>query len=92
MNALTWIDGSWVEGNPPLLGPMTHSTWLGSLVFDGARRINGKFPDLDLHCERLISSAKSMGLQSQKSEKRFLTFALKAVLNLIYKMIYISNQ
>ena len=77
MDSVTWIDGSWVEGNPPLLGPMTHSTWLGSLVFDGARRINGKFPDLDLHCERLINSAKSMGLKSQKSEKEIFDLCIE---------------
>ena len=48
MNALTWIDGSWVEGNPPILGPMTQSTWLGSLVFGGsALEIMDKY-DIDL--------------------------------------------
>ena len=52
MDAVTWIDDDWIEGNPPILGPMTQSTWLGSLVFDGARRIDGKYPDLDLHCDR----------------------------------------
>ncbi len=66
-NAWTWIDDKWLPGNPAILGSMTQSTWLGSLVFDGARRINGFFPDLNLHCERLISSAKSMGLKSPKS-------------------------
>ena len=77
MDSITWIDGSWIEGNPPLLGPMTHSTWLGSLVFDGARRINGKFPDLDLHCERLLKSAKSMGLKSQKSAKEIFDLCIE---------------
>ena len=65
----TWIDNKWLPGNPPILGSMTQSTWLGSLVFDGARRINGFFPDLNLHCDRLISSAKFMGLKSPKSSK-----------------------
>tara|TARA_B100001996_G_scaffold382432_1_gene374226 strand:- start:1574 stop:2413 length:840 start_codon:yes stop_codon:yes gene_type:complete len=77
MNALTWIDGSWVEGNPPILGPMTQSTWLGSLVFDGARRINGKYPDLDLHCKRLIKSSESMGLKSPKSAEEVLSICLE---------------
>ena len=65
----TWIDNKWLPGNPAILGSMTQSTWLGSLVFDGARRINGFFPDLNLHCDRLISSAIFMGLQSPKSSK-----------------------
>ena len=77
MMALTWVDGSWIEGNPPILGPMTQSTWLGSLVFDGARRINGKYPDLDLHCERLIKSSERMGLNSPKSAGEILSICLE---------------
>ena len=77
MNAITWIDDSWIEGNPPILGPMTQSTWLGSLVFDGARRINGKFPDLDLHCDRLIKSSESMGLNPPKSAKDILSICIE---------------
>jgi branched-chain amino acid aminotransferase len=60
--AITWIDGDWVEGNPPLLGPMTHATWMASVVFDGARSIRRLAPDLDLHCARVIRSAEVMGL------------------------------
>jgi len=61
--AITWIDGEWVEGNPPLLGPMTHATWMASVVFDGARAMGRRAPDLDLHCARVIRSAHIMGLQ-----------------------------
>ena len=60
--AITWIDGQWVEGNPPLLGPMTHAIWMASVVFDGARSIRRLVPDLDLHCARIIRSADVMGL------------------------------
>jgi branched-chain amino acid aminotransferase len=60
--AITWIDGDWIEGNPPLLGPMTHATWMASVVFDGARAFGGLAPDLDLHCARVIRSAHIMGL------------------------------
>jgi branched-chain amino acid aminotransferase len=60
--AITWIDGEWIEGNPPLLGPMTHATWMASVVFDGARSIKKLAPDLDLHCARVIRSAEVMGL------------------------------
>ncbi len=63
MKAITYIEGRWHEGNPPLLGPMTHATWLSSIVFDGARAFEGCTPDLDLHCERVVSSARTMGLQ-----------------------------
>ena len=60
---LTYIDGKWIEGNPPVIGPRTHASWLASVVFDGARAIRGKAPDLDLHCRRCIESALYMGLE-----------------------------
>src|SRR5689334_2375270 len=60
--ALTWIEGKWHDGNPPLLGPMTHATWQSSIVFDGARAFEGCTPDLDRHCTRVIASARALGL------------------------------
>ena len=62
MQAMHYIDGKWIEGNPMILGPMTHGTWMASVVFDGARAFEGVTPDLDQHCERLIHSARSMDL------------------------------
>lgn len=63
----TWIDGAWYEGNPPILGPRSHATWLGSSVFDGARVFEGVSPDLDLHCERCNNSARVLGLKPTMS-------------------------
>ncbi len=60
---LTWFNGQWQEGNTPIYGAMDHSLWLGSSVFDGARSIAGKTPDLRLHLQRVINSAKSLGLR-----------------------------
>jgi len=60
--ALHYIEGAWREGNPPIMGPMTHATWMSSIVFDGARAFEGVTPDLDRHCQRLIASARTMGL------------------------------
>ena len=62
-HAITWIDGEWVEGNPPILGPMTHATWMASVAFDGARAFRRLAPDLDRHVARSIDSALAMGLQ-----------------------------
>ena len=62
MDAITYIDGKWLEGNPPLLGARTHATWLSSMIFDGARAFEGVAPDLDLHCQRAIRSCKAFGL------------------------------
>jgi branched-chain amino acid aminotransferase len=67
MKAVTYIDGIWHEGNPPLLGPMSHATWLSSIIFDGARAFEGVTPDLDRHCERAINSARSMALRPMLS-------------------------
>jgi branched-chain amino acid aminotransferase len=61
--ALTWIDGSWHEGNPPLMGATDHATWLSSVAFDGARAFRSLAPDLDRHCARAIRSAELIGLR-----------------------------
>jgi hypothetical protein len=45
----TFFEGSWHEGNVPIMGARTHAAWLGSTVFDGARAFEGVAPDLDRH-------------------------------------------
>lgn len=59
-----WIDGQWIEGNPPIMGPRTHAAWMASSVFDGARIYDGVAPDLDRHCQRLNASVTSVGLKA----------------------------
>lgn len=64
MKAVTYVDdGTWHDGNPMVLGPMSQSTWLGSLIFDGARAFEGTIPDIDLHCARACASARKMMLE-----------------------------
>ncbi|MHB1218203.1 MAG: branched-chain amino acid aminotransferase [Alphaproteobacteria bacterium] len=63
VDTLVYVDGTWHEGNPPVMGPVTQSAWMGTSVFDGARAFRGTAPDLDLHCQRLIDSAYVMGLK-----------------------------
>ncbi|SIS56870.1 branched-chain amino acid aminotransferase [Insolitispirillum peregrinum] len=63
LTSLVYADGRWHEGNPPLLGPLTHGVWLGSTIFDGARYFEGTAPDLIPHCERAVRSARLLGLQ-----------------------------
>jgi branched-chain amino acid aminotransferase len=60
---LTYFNGQWSEGNVPLYGAMDHSVWLGSSVFDGARALRGKLPDLRPHLERVVRSAEKLGLR-----------------------------
>lgn len=59
---LFYFDGTWSESNPKIVGPATHAFWMSSVVFDGARAFDGLAPDLDLHCQRLIRSARAIGL------------------------------
>lgn len=63
----TFIDGTWHEGNVPVVGPRTHGFWQGSSVFDGARAFEGVAPDLDRHCARLNDSARALGLKPTKT-------------------------
>lgn len=58
----TYVDGQWLEGNTPLLGPRSHAMWLGSSIFDGARAFEGVMPDLLAHCARANRSAEALGL------------------------------
>lgn len=59
---LSWYDGRWQDGNVPILGSADHGTWLGTLVFDGARRFEGVTPDLDAHVARVDRSARALGM------------------------------
>ena len=63
MTSWTFFDSAWHEGNPMIMGPITHAPWLGSCVFDGAMAFEGVAPDLDKHCRRLVNSARAFGLQ-----------------------------
>ncbi len=71
----TFFEGEWREGNVPLWGARTHSIWLGSSVFDGARLFEGVAPDLDLHCARVNASAKTMFLKPSVSVEEWLRLA-----------------
>lgn len=75
----TYVDGEWLEGNPPLIGPTSHAMWLGSTVFDGARWFDGISPDLDLHCRRVNRSATNMGLKPLMAAEQIEALALEGV-------------
>ncbi|MEM9148626.1 MAG: branched-chain amino acid aminotransferase [Pseudomonadota bacterium] len=76
---MTWVEGRWHIGNVPILGAADHATWLGSLVFDGARAFEGVTPDLDLHCARANQSARRMGLASPLSDGELTDVALEGI-------------
>lgn len=68
MSFVVWHEGRWYDNEQPkLLGPLDHGMWMSSVVFDGARSFDGCAPDLDLHCARVVESAKRMLLQPSKA-------------------------
>lgn len=58
----TWFDGTWHDGDVPVMRAADHGMWQGSSVFDGARRFEGVTPDLDKHCARVNRSAEALML------------------------------
>lgn len=75
----TWLDGRWLEGNPPILGPRSHAFWLASMVFDGARAFEGVTPDLDLHCARVNRSALALGLKPTMTPEAIIALAQEGI-------------
>ena len=75
----TYVDGEWLPGNPPLIGPTSHAMWLGSTVFDGARWFDGLAPDLDLHCQRVNRSALALGLKPTMTPDQIEKLALEGI-------------
>lgn len=59
----TWFKGNWHQGDLPVMNAADQGTWLGSLVFDGARAFDGMVPDLEPHMKRINASAVTMGLK-----------------------------
>lgn len=59
-NIRTYFEGTWHDGNVPVMRAADHGAWLGSSVFDGARYFEGVTPDLDAHCARINRSAEAL--------------------------------
>jgi len=59
-NIRTYFEGTWHDGDIPIMRAADHGSWLGTTVFDGARYFEGLAPDLDAHCARVTRSAKSL--------------------------------
>ncbi|MEM6759305.1 MAG: branched-chain amino acid aminotransferase [Pseudomonadota bacterium] len=61
-NIRTYFEGSWHDGDVPIMRAADHGSWLGTTVFDGARYFDGRAPDLALHCARVNRSAEALML------------------------------
>jgi branched-chain amino acid aminotransferase len=59
-NIKTYFEGSWHEGDLPIIKAADHGAWLGTSVFDGARYFEGVCPDLEAHCARVNRSAEAL--------------------------------
>ncbi|MCB2009437.1 MAG: branched-chain amino acid aminotransferase [Geminicoccaceae bacterium] len=79
MSSWVYCDGEWHDGGLPILSAMDHAFWMSSSVFDGARAFDSMAPDLDLHCERVINSAKSLLLQPDRSAEEIRELVLEGV-------------
>lgn len=56
----TYFEGTWHEGDVPIMRAADHGSWLGTTVFDGARYFDGVAPDLEAHCARVNKSAEAL--------------------------------
>ena len=68
-NIRTYFNGTWQDGDVPIMRAADHGAWLGSGVFDGARMFNGLTPDLEAHCARVNRSASALMLTPTVSTK-----------------------
>ncbi len=75
----TWFEGDWHEGNIPILGSADHGTWLGTMVFDGARAFSNVTPDLDHHCARVNHSTEALGMDVVMETGKILELAQEGV-------------
>ena len=59
-NIRTYHNGTWFQGEVPIITSADHGAWLGTTVFDGARLFDGLAPDLEAHCARINRSAAAL--------------------------------
>ncbi|SFK82828.1 branched-chain amino acid aminotransferase [Shimia haliotis] len=78
-NIRTYFNGTWHDGDTPIISAADHGAWLGSGVFDGARFVNGLIPDLDKHCARTNRSAEALMLTPTVSADDMVEIALEGL-------------
>lgn len=78
-NIHTYFEGSWHQGNVPVMRAGDHGAWLGSTVFDGARFFEGISPDLLAHCERVNRSAIALGITPTETPENILAITLEGL-------------
>jgi branched-chain amino acid aminotransferase len=66
-NIRTYFNGTWHQGDVPIMRAADHGSWLGTTVFDGARQFDGLAPDLEAHCARVVRSASALMINPTQS-------------------------
>jgi len=61
--SICYFNGQWGGSGVPLMTSDTNAAWLANTVFDGARAFEGVAPDLDLHCQRAVRSARGLHME-----------------------------
>jgi len=74
-NIRTYFEGTWQQGDVPIMRAADHGSWLGSTVFDGARYVNGIAPDLEAHCARVNRSAEALMITPTVSTEEMVQIA-----------------
>ncbi len=78
-NIRTYFNGSWHDGNVPIMRAADHGAWVGSTVFDGARFFDGLTPDLDKHCARTNRSASALMMTPTVTAEDMVEIALEGL-------------
>lgn len=60
----TYFNGTWHDGDVPVMRAADHGSWLGTTVFDGARYFDGMTPDLEPHLARVNRSAEALMMRA----------------------------
>ena len=79
LETISYVENKWVKGNPKVIGPLSHGSWMGSPVFDGGRCFDGFAPDLNLHCDRIIKSAKAMMMEPNISAEEIYNISISGI-------------
>ncbi len=74
-NIRTYFEGTWHDGDVPIMRAADHGAWLGSGVFDGARYFDGVAPDLEAHCRRVNNSARALMVTPTVSVEEMMAIA-----------------
>ncbi|NIZ12859.1 branched-chain amino acid aminotransferase [Phaeobacter sp. HF9A] len=75
----TYFNGTWHDGDTPIIKAADHAAWLGSTVFDGARWFDGVTPDLDKHCARTNASAEALMMAATVPADQMVEIALEGL-------------